>query len=80
VLKLRSGGFTQSTCQWAAAQIALVRRIAGYREISAIEKKDLPVDVDAIEQQFRKGEPNQAGLAALVEALTQIASVAVHAR
>jgi hypothetical protein len=39
------------------------------------ERQDLLTDVEMIEQQLRKGEPNRGALAALLEPLSHIASV-----
>lgn len=52
------------------------RTLGGDDGLSESEKKDLLADVQAIEQQLKKREPNRAALAALLEPLSQIASVA----
>jgi hypothetical protein len=40
------------------------------------EREDLLTDVEMIEQQLRKREPNRAALAALLEPLSRITSIA----
>jgi hypothetical protein len=40
------------------------------------EREDLLMDVEMIEQQLRKREPNRAVLAALLEPLSRVASIA----
>ena len=46
------------------------------RSLEAKEKEELLADVEAVRGQFKKREPNRAAIAALLEPLSQISSIA----
>ncbi len=53
-------------------------RLGNDASLGEAEKKDLLTDVQGIEQQLKKREPNRQALAGLLESLSQVASVAGH--